>query len=91
MSAKYLTLSWDELKTVRIACKGCGTIFESGVEKLDTRLNGGESCPVCRNPFLLSLGDGKHENMLKRLVQNFVGLDKLKDKFAIEFVIPITE
>ncbi len=88
---KRATISWNELKTLRITCKACGTVFEADLGKVDSKLIDGTSCPVCQNSFLLPLGDGNHENMLKRLVYVSRGLAKLQDRLEIEFTIPVDE
>jgi hypothetical protein len=76
----------QDLKTIRVHCKKCETIFEVAMEKLGTTFGGANiqpSCPKCREDLH---GYRENENAfnqfqhaLKRLAES--------NKFDVEFVI----
>ncbi len=88
----FATVNLADLNTLRIRCLGCKTVFETPLTKIESKLIEGAVCPVCKNSFLLDLGQGQHENILLRLAQTIKGLNLLqKGQAEIEFVIRMEE
>jgi hypothetical protein len=87
MSEKLLRFLLSELKLVRLLCKkdGCvGGVVELPLNRL-TVIRGG--CPLCGNPFHLTMPAQEFTNPLTMFAKSAEWLEMQRDNFAVEFVL----
>jgi hydrogenase maturation factor HypF (carbamoyltransferase family) len=84
MSEKLLKLFLDDLKSIRIVCRNCGSAIEIPIDKLHHA--SAVVCPGCPPTEKTLLRSAKSDN-LARLAAALTELKMSKD-FNVEFVVP---
>ncbi len=94
MSKKYLELLIQELKKVRIACKGtrngkpCGALIEVAVERLAGFFPvDGCKCPWCEQSFYPAMEGLSVKNPFNSLAEAIGLLRSIQDKAEVTFVV----
>jgi hypothetical protein len=87
MTETTFKVQLGELNTVRVICKGCGTVVEMPIEKLG-KLDSGQ-CVGCHQGFAASPPIEGQPGRLSKLQQAMQDCADSAVRYKIEFTIPV--